>query len=329
MSTSRLAEVSGAVARIWSGGRRVERIAYVVGAMLFASGMAHAGFLLVTGGSWEGPLSLRKPATFGLSFGLTLATVAWVSSMLVLRNGLRRLLLGAFTVTCVIEVSLVSMQAWRGVPSHFNFETPFDNAVAMVLAAGGGLIILTMFGFAVATVVGTDPLPRVMREAVRFGFLSLLAALASGAIMIATGVAEARGGDPELAYATGGWLKPLHAVTMHGVLVLPALAWLLGFTGWSERGQRWLLRIGILAYAVLIAVVGTESFSGVSPLAAGPVETALSAGSLLVLLAVGTSAAVGASRSASRLLRTTVEDCSGRGLITSRSGTNVGRVDHD
>jgi hypothetical protein len=42
-------------------------------------------------------------------------------------------------------------------------------------------------------------------------------------------------GHPQQAYATGGTLKPIHAVTMHAILVLPALAWLLSFATWSER----------------------------------------------------------------------------------------------
>jgi hypothetical protein len=32
---------------------------------------------------------------------------------------------------------LISLQAWRGVPSHFNLETPLDAAIARVLAFGG------------------------------------------------------------------------------------------------------------------------------------------------------------------------------------------------
>jgi hypothetical protein len=44
------------------------------------SGLVHLGVLVVAGGSWQGPLSWRKPMTFGLSFELTLITISWVSS---------------------------------------------------------------------------------------------------------------------------------------------------------------------------------------------------------------------------------------------------------
>lgn len=235
--------------------RRVEQVAYVVAALLFASGLVHFCVLVVSGGTWLGPLSLRKPTTFGLSFGLTLATVAWVTSFLTIRPRVRTVLLGAFTVVSVVETALVTMQAWRGVPSHFNFETSFDNAVSMTLAAGGGVIILTALGFTTAALVGTGTMAPSMRLAVRYGFLVLLVALGVGAVMIATGVVEARSGNPQLAYNTAGGLKPIHLVAMHAILVLPGLAWLLRFTTWSERRRVQVVWAGIAAYSALTAVV--------------------------------------------------------------------------
>ncbi|HEX3260053.1 MAG TPA: hypothetical protein VHS35_16135, partial [Pseudonocardia sp.] len=135
-----MTELGRALRRIWVDGRRVERVAYVVGLILFVSGLVHVGILLVTGWTWIGPVSLRKAATFGLSFGLTLPSVAWATSYL--RLPPRGLVLGVFIVTSVVESALISMQAWRGVPSHFNFATPFDTAVSTTLALGGGVIVL-------------------------------------------------------------------------------------------------------------------------------------------------------------------------------------------
>ena len=44
-------------------------------------------------------------------------------------------------------------------------------------------------------------------------------------------------GDAPQAYETGGTLKPTHAVTLHAILVLPALAWLVSFADWSEESR--------------------------------------------------------------------------------------------
>ena len=115
--------VTGAMRSFWSQGQRTERAAYIVAAALIVSGIVHLAVLLVSGTSWMGPLSLRKPMTFGLSFGVTLFTVTWVASFLPLTRGVRFILLGAFTAACALETAVVSLQAWRGVPSHFNVET--------------------------------------------------------------------------------------------------------------------------------------------------------------------------------------------------------------
>jgi hypothetical protein len=254
-----LGQVGSALLRIWSGGRPAERVAYVVAAVLVASGLVHLGVLLGTGGTWLGPVSMRKPMTFGLSFGLTLATVAWVTSLLTMSARTRTVLLGVFSAVSVLETALITMQAWRGVPSHVNFETPFDTAVSMTLAGGGGVIIVSVLAFGTAALRGAGGLAPSMRLAVRSGFALLVVGLAIGAVMIATGVGEARTGDPLLAYSTLGTLKPVHGVALHAILVLPALAWLLGAVDWSERTRVLAMQAAIGAYAVLVA--GTAAAS--------------------------------------------------------------------
>ncbi|MGW4485713.1 hypothetical protein ACWEOE_17965 [Amycolatopsis sp. NPDC004368] len=285
-----------AVSRIWRDGRRVERLAYVVGAVLLASGVGNAVVLLATGGTWLGPLSLRKAVTFGLSFGLTLVSVAWATSYVRLRPRTRAGLLGAFLVACVAEVVLVTTQAWRGVPSHFNFETGYDTVVSMSLAAGGGVIVVTALGFTAAAFRSPGGMAPSMLVAVRFGLLVLMVALATGAVMIGRGVTEARGGAAELAYTTAGSLKPLHAVAMHAILVLPAIAWLLRFTGLSERARLRVVRIAVAADAVLTAVIGFEAFAGIPPfeapwgfLALSGLASAVLAGTIVFPLITGKS----------------------------------------
>lgn len=280
----------------WTGSRRIEQLAYAVGAVLVTNGVVNAVVLVVSGGSWLGPLSLRKAVTFGLSFGLTLATLAWVTSRLRMRNGLRTLLLAAFLLASVVEVTLVTMQAWRGVPSHFNFETGFDTAVSMSLAGGGAVLVLTALGFTAMAFRRPGDLAPSMRLAVRAGLVVFMIALATGAVMIARGVTAARSGAPELAYTTAGSLKPLHAVAMHAILVLPALAWLLRFSGLPEPRRLRLVRYAVVADAVFTAVIGFEAFAGISPFSAPVVLLILSAVSLAILGGTGVVAGISVVR---------------------------------
>jgi hypothetical protein len=80
-------------------------------------------------------------------------------------------------------------------------------------------------------------------------------ALLSGAIMIARGVVLVRTGHQQEAYSAGGFLKPVHGVTMHGVLVLPGLAWLLTFTDVPEPRRVRVIAWTTAAYAVAIVAV--------------------------------------------------------------------------
>jgi hypothetical protein len=233
--------------------RSIERTAYAVGGLLLASGLVHAAILIVGGGTWEGPVSLRKAATFGLSFGLTLVNVTFILSFVMLQARSRNLLIGVFAAACVVETFLVSMQAWRGVPSHFNMETPFDAAVATTLAIGGFTLVVVIVALTVAALRDRSALPRGLRLAIQAGLVALVGSQIVGGLMIATGVRLVAAGDPQAAYATGGWLKPVHAVLMHGILVLPLLAWLASASRWSEAAQLRAVRSGVVLYALIAA----------------------------------------------------------------------------
>jgi len=241
----------------------VERAACFVAALLLLSGLIHVAILVAGGGSWQGPVSLRKAATFGLSFGLTLATIVWVISWLRLGDRSRAALLGIFTAACTMETVLVSLQAWRGVPSHFNVETPFDAMIARTLAAGGAVLVAVIASLTFAAFRRNDAIAPSLRLAIRVGFVMLLASLLVGASMIATGMRLVFAGHPQAAYATAGALKPTHAVTLHAILVLPGVARLLSFVDWTERRRTIAVAIASAIYLIVATVVGVEDLAGV------------------------------------------------------------------
>ncbi|MBB5955386.1 hypothetical protein FHS29_001967 [Saccharothrix tamanrassetensis] len=218
------------------------RVAYRVAAVLFLAGLFHLAVFFVDGGPWEGPVSWRKPVTFGLSFGLTLATYVWVGGFV----RLRALWIWLLTAASVVEVTLISVQAWRGVPSHFNEATTFDTLVTRGLTGGGVMIIVSVVALVVASLRASHLAPSV-RLAVRVGAVSLAGALAFGGLMIAE---------------RGGSWKLSHGVAMHGVLLLPLLAWVLGSTTWDE--QRRTRVVGLAAAGYLVLVAGAAVFNGSS-----------------------------------------------------------------
>ncbi|WP_207400941.1 hypothetical protein [Actinomadura roseirufa] len=255
-----VAQAATGVRAVWTDGRRVERVAYAIGAALFASGLFHLLVFAVDGGPWEGPVSWRKAVTFGLSFGLTLTSIAWVTSYVPLGARARNVILGVFTADCVAEVGMITLQAWRRRPSHFNMETPLDTAISRGLAAGGVILIVTLVMFTIASFRAAPGTARSMTIAVRVGFVALMFALLSGAVMIARGVALVQTGHQQAAYHVAGALKPAHAVTMHAILVLPALAWLLTYTRLPEDRRVRVVVLASSAYAVAaVAVIAVSA----------------------------------------------------------------------
>lgn len=236
--------------------RTVDRVCHVTGLLLVLAGLVHLVVFAVDGGPWDGPVSWRKPVTFGLSFGVTLIAITWVTSYLRTGERLRTVLLLVLAADCVVEVGGITLQAWRRVPSHLNMESPLNTAVSMTLAVGGGVLVAVLTVFAVASFRHRPAGPAGMPLAVRSGFALLLVALASGAAMIARGVVLTRTGHQEAAYHSTAPLKPLHGVSLHAVLVLPLLARLLARTPGDERTCERIVAAATGCYATAVAAAG-------------------------------------------------------------------------
>jgi hypothetical protein len=238
---------------------RIERICYVVGAILIISGLFHLGVFVIRGGPWEGPVSWRKPTTFGLSFGATLVTICWVASYLRLSNRTRTWLLGIFAADCIVEVAGITIQAWRRVPSHFNNETAFNTTVAMSLAVGGAVLIATLGALALTAFRGRIQATPDMKLALQAGFALLMSGLAVGAAMIAKGEILIHSGKRQAAYNTAGSLKWVHGVTLHAIVVLPALALILAYRGWAEKPRTRAVEMAIAGYITATIAVAAVS----------------------------------------------------------------------
>ena len=263
-----LAAVMGAsLRRYWEERTSYQSFLYAAGVLLLASGLFHSVVFLVGGGGWDGPLSWRKPILFGFSFGITVLTLGWVLSFLPRRRRLGWLLAGPLGVASVAEVLLITMQRWRGVPSHFNEATAFDAAVfnAMgVMVAVAALVIgaVTVWSF---TSLRAAP---GMAVAIRVGLVLLVAGQLLGGAIIANGMgkSEAQAIAAGSTFGAAGGMKVPHAVSLHAVQLLPALAWLLGFTGWTERRRTRVVLVAAAGYLGLFAVTAVQTFSGVPTL---------------------------------------------------------------
>lgn len=188
------------------------------------------------------------------------------------------------------------LQAWRHVPSHYNVETTFDALVARILAAGGITLIVIIVMLTRASLRPNPEVPPSLRMAIQVGFVALCVSMVVGALMIAKGMVLVFSGDSQLAYAIGGAYKPSHAVTMHAILVLPALAWLFSLTSWPERRRLRAVLFATAGYVAFAGVITVENFVG-SDLSQTPVAAlAIAALGTLALLVAGALALFAVAR---------------------------------
>jgi hypothetical protein len=268
----------------WRQARPAQRFAYAVGGALVLVGLAHLTAWLVVGGAWQGPVSFRKPTTFGVSFGLTTITLAWVTGHLRITDRTRWLLLGPLAAADATEVAWVAVQRWRGVASHFNFATTLDTALFLLGAAAITVTVTVIVALAVLSFTRLRAAPS-MAVAVRAGLLVLLVAQGVGGWMVGHGVGPASDGVTQglTTFGAAGVMKVPHAVAMHAVQVLPALAWLLGFARLPDRRRVGLVWAATTGYGALVAVSLLQTAAGLAPLDLGVAAAALSLLGVLLL----------------------------------------------
>jgi hypothetical protein len=244
----------------WTEAQGYQKFLYSVGFVLLASAVFHAGVLVVTGGSLEGDISWRKPILFGESFGLTAIFTAWVMTFLpkrVLAGWLLSLVLG---LANVYEVVWVSFQQWRGVPSHFNDTTPFDQslfALAGISIGFTGIVILVVTMWSLVRLAASPSFV----WAIRSGLVLLALGQVFGIPMIQLG---------SHTFALAGNMKVPHAFSLHALQVLPVLAWLLSFADWSEARRTRIVVACTAGYCGIVAASAFQAFSGRAPLDLGP-----------------------------------------------------------
>jgi hypothetical protein len=173
------------------------------------------------------------------------------------------------------EVFLISMQTWRGVASNFNETTSFDGSVFSLMGMLVALVALLTVYVTIRSFFRMDA-PPSLAWAIRLGLVLMLVSQSVGVQMIA------EGGN---IFGAAGALKVPHAVTLHAVQVLPALALLLLVSKSSERRRLRIVALGAAGYAVLIASTMVQTYAGRGPLDLGPLS------SVLALIGLGLLAA--------------------------------------
>lgn len=235
----------------------------VVCAMI-ASGLIHIPLFVLGNLEWEDPVSFRKAILFGISTGVTLASLLWVFKKLSpwKEDGM---LQAALSWSLAIEVFLITLQTWRGVPSHFNTAGWLNNAIeiGMLLMISVASLIILLLAW------------RFWREFSKPSIAPMLAAIWHGlnllvvSVLIGYGITIAgkillwNGLAPEV-IPPGGVLKFSHGAGLHAIQALPFIAWITsrGPVSTSFAAVRWgaWAYYGFLVFAIEQTLRGRERF---------------------------------------------------------------------
>ena len=253
-----------------------------------------------------------KPIKFSIAFLAFGPTMLWIYSRVkVGRVG--RIGLELVGWSMVVEITLIVMQAARGVMSHFNYSTPFDATVFSLMAAFTGVFALAalIIGVVIARrrldgLIGlaiTLSVPIMTLGAIQ-GF-SMTAPkpgqVAAGRLIVGghtIGASQVPGpGLPFLGWSTEhGDLRIAHFVGLHVLQILPLFALLLtvlaarGVIRASQRRLRGAVWSGGVAYVGLILTLYFQAMRGQSIVAPDGLTVAMAL--TLIALPVATATAL-------------------------------------
>ena len=227
-----------------------------------------------------------KPTKFAISSVFYAASLGWVLSYLKDRPRLVSIVSWVTAVAMIVELVLISFQAYRGERSHFNVSTLLDTVIFSTMGTAIALlwiasvvtfIVLVRQSFAnrpwgavvkwalLLTVIGsglggtmTSPRADQLEAANLTGELP-----ESGAHTI--GAPDGGAGLPGVGWSTeGGDLRIGHFLGLHALQILPLIGlivlWLMN--GRSDDQKLWLIHITSIGYLGAIALITWQAFRG-------------------------------------------------------------------
>jgi hypothetical protein len=180
-----------------------------------------------------------KPMKFAISICLYTWTMAWFLAYL-RDNRLKNAAAWLIVITMIVETLCIAGQAARGVKSHFNIATPFDDivfgimgfAISMNTIAVGMVVYLFFRKSFAPTFQDSLQSQPAYTLAIRFGLFIFIIASVEGFLMAARLKHSVGGADGSIGLPFVNWsrsigdLRVAHFFGLHALQVLPLFAFL-------------------------------------------------------------------------------------------------------
>jgi hypothetical protein len=255
-----------------------------------------------------------KPMKFAISTILYAGTLAWMLSFVTGQPRLVRWIGGLTALGFLVELVGISIQAARGVRSHFNVGTVFDGAIFSLM----GTFVMVIWVMNIVTAVllmrqkmDNQPLAWALRLGLLItavgsilGFLMTmptsgqLAAMQAGEVVSivgahSVGVADGGAGLPFVGWSTaGGDIRVAHFVGLHALQIIPLLGIFVNrrFRQRLSDGRRTaLVFVGGLGYLGLVLLLLWQALRAQPLIAPDALTLAALAGLVTVVSLAGTA----------------------------------------
>lgn len=253
-----------------------------------------------------------KPSKFAVSIAIYTVTLAWVFTVIPEWTRTRRVVGWGTAVVMVLEMTIISTQAWRGTTSHFNVGTTLDATLFGIM--GAAIVLQTLSTIIVAIALWRHRFDDLgLGWALRVGMSLTIAGALTGGMMTrptsaqldAAGAGEgmsvvgahtvgAPDGGPGLV-GTGwstrhGDMRVPHFLGLHALQVLALMALWLGRWRMPRNGRTRVVLIAGASYAAMFVILLIQAVRGV-PVSAPDGVTAVQLG----VWAVATASALALS----------------------------------
>jgi hypothetical protein len=255
-----------------------------------------------------------KPMKFAISTILYAGTLAWMLSFVTGQPRLVRWIGGLTALGFLVELVGISLQAARGVRSHFNVGTVFDGAIFSLM----GTFVMVIWVMNIVTAVllmrqkmDDQPFAWALRLGLLvtavgsiLGFLMTmptsgqLAAMQAGEVVSivgahSVGVADGGAGLPFVGWSTaGGDIRVAHFVGLHALQIIPLLGIFVNrrFRQRLSDGRRTaLVFVGGLGYLGLVLLLLWQALRAQPLIAPDALTLAALAGLVTMVSVAGTA----------------------------------------
>ncbi|MFK7772847.1 MAG: hypothetical protein AB8F94_11930 [Saprospiraceae bacterium] len=171
-----------------------------------------------------------KPTKFIISGIIVLWTMAWYLLVYPFREKTKNFIAVFIAMLMVLENIIVTVQAGRGVSSHYNQSNLLDGIAFAMMGIMIGLFTGIVFWFFVKSFSPQLKFSKPMKWSFRIAWFTFLFASIIGGQMIGqmshnVGVADGGVGLPFLNWSTvGGDLRVAHFFGIHGIQIIPLAA---------------------------------------------------------------------------------------------------------